>query len=1334
MAFTKIVGAGIHTLSNVHTHNINSSGIITATNFVGIFSGTNGDFSGDVTIDGNLTVNGTTTTLDTVLTEVDKLEVAANNSTVGAAITQSGSGDILNLYDGSTEVLTVKDGGKIGINTTDTGHLITVLAQSASTVIARFKAVNKNSNFDISTDVSSHGSATVRNNIGAAKVKLNSNGASYFTGGNVGIGTDNPQSLLSLHQSGGGFEVNANSGSNNARLLSYDRPAGAYREMSFQALSYGFDTNGAEKFRITSDGHIEQTIGASNVGFDQVATSDHYISNVVNANRSAANDHIFIQRGLWNSKEVAAMKFRAGDDTTNKDDGYITFETSSANNITERLRINSYGQVGVNTTSPGALFGIAVDSNNTNALATGGIALTLKNTNTTDNSWVCMDFNNSVGGIVGRIGAQFKDTSDKDTDLYFATRANSGALSERLRIDSNGGTTITGTGSNLALNVSGGYIRSVGGQPSVVAHKSSSTFCHIGVEGNSNARAFLAYTNDKDFIIGRRSAYTGDNTGYSGADITVDKTNHAVQLSYNGGGRFVTTNEGATFSTGSSSCVVRLTSNNSSVHVLQAFNNDLLIKAPSSGGINLVTNASNNSLFITSTGALQHTAVSGVSYFTGSSEYLFNSTTSCPTQGGNEARVQINENKTRATMSINAFMDNSGGPNLTFISSRSGTIGVLGTKCINGDTLGQIRFFGDNATTAGTLAQGGTIACVARSTPSDGDTVIRGEMRFSLGDASAGTHAQRMKITGSGLVETSSTFGIANVGGSIGGSGGTENWIGIKDSSGTYGLIMKTHSATAAKVRNVGINETDPSNQLHIAGTTGTSAGGLLRLDATTGDNFIIFDNTHDSTEWVIGNDSTARNQIRLAYDAGSGYSTFVTIDGTTNNGVVTIDGGTNTLVKIKGDNSGTAGLRLGGDSSQSQSTGFVEVHQDETHGGGMFYNGDGSPAFANSGESADYFSLFRASGGQRHVVQRWFHASNDCEMLGNVTIDNGDSTLLRVRGNSAGTAGVSAGGDSGQNQCTGYLEVHQDQSHGGGISYNGDGSPGFVNNETADYVTFYRIHNGTRERVFHYSYSDNNVNFRGNIEVQGSTFNYNSGNTMRGFFTTATSNQNATNSPSLAGNLHYGYGYQEAYSTTGGAWTNPFPDLVLGYHTGVSLGGHPNYNGCRFFYDHPSVSSTLLLSVGNGSSGVHVTNQLTAGTKTFRIVHPHPSKKYTHDLVHSVIEGPQCDNIYRGKINLVGGTATVNIDTVSNMTDGTFVLLNRDIQCFTSNETGWTAVKGSVTGNILTITAQDNTCTDTISWMVVGERQDDKIKSVESPDENGKLIMEPLTIEQTHM
>ena len=77
-------------------------------------------------------------------------------------------------------------------------------------------------------------------------------------------------------------------------------------------------------------------------------------------------------------------------------------------------------------------------------------------------------------------------------------------------------------------------------------------------------------------------------------------------------------------------------------------------------------------------------------------------------------------------------------------------------------------------------------------------------------------------------------------------------------------------------------------------------------------------------------------------------------------------------------------------------------------------------------------------------------------------------------------------------------------------------------------------------------------------------------------------------------------------------------------------------------------------------------------------------------------------------------------------MTEGTFATLNRDIQCFTTNETGWTPIKGSVSGNKLTILAQDNSCTDTISWMVVGERQDDNIINNTMTDSQGHLIVEP--------
>ena len=134
----------------------------------------------------------------------------------------------------------------------------------------------------------------------------------------------------------------------------------------------------------------------------------------------------------------------------------------------------------------------------------------------------------------------------------------------------------------------------------------------------------------------------------------------------------------------------------------------------------------------------------------------------------------------------------------------------------------------------------------------------------------------------------------------------------------------------------------------------------------------------------------------------------------------------------------------------------------------------------------------------------------------------------------------------------------------------------------------------------------------------------------------------------------------------------------------------------------------------------------LTKGSGSFKIDHPLPAKADTHHLVHSFVEGPQADNIYRGTIALVDGSATVNIDTASGMTDGTFVALNGNVQCFTSNETGFTAVKGSVASNVLAITAVSSACTETVSWMVVGERHDLHMIVTDWTDSDGKVIVEP--------
>ena len=61
MAFTKVVGPGIHTQSNINSHNIHSTGIITATRFDGPFTNLNvtgvTTFTGDANFGGKMHSN-----------------------------------------------------------------------------------------------------------------------------------------------------------------------------------------------------------------------------------------------------------------------------------------------------------------------------------------------------------------------------------------------------------------------------------------------------------------------------------------------------------------------------------------------------------------------------------------------------------------------------------------------------------------------------------------------------------------------------------------------------------------------------------------------------------------------------------------------------------------------------------------------------------------------------------------------------------------------------------------------------------------------------------------------------------------------------------------------------------------------------------------------------------------------------------------------------------------------------------------------------------------------------------------------------------------------------
>ena len=244
----------------------------------------------------------------------------------------------------------------------------------------------------------------------------------------------------------------------------------------------------------------------------------------------------------------------------------------------------------------------------------------------------------------------------------------------------------------------------------------------------------------------------------------------------------------------------------------------------------------------------------------------------------------------------------------------------------------------------------------------------------------------------------------------------------------------------------------------------------------------------------------------------------------------------------------------------------------------------------------------------------------------------------------------------------------------------------------------------------------------------------------IRGSYSLAQCGDNATGQARTVDNAYGAYNYTvndgnqttitNAYATyahvnqddTGGSMTNAY-----GVYSRVDRDAGTGGTGYAYRGVFEGTWSNKRGIWITGDTENQVAGSFSKGSGSFKIPHPLPEKSETHHLVHSFVESPQANNIYRGKVTLVNGSATINLDTESTMTEGTFVLLNRDIHCFTSNESDWDAVRGSVSGNILTIECQNPSSTATVAWLVIGERHDQHMYDTGWTDENGKVIVEPL-------
>jgi len=116
MAFTRVVGPGIHTQSNINSHNIHSSGIITATKFDGPFDSIN--VSGAATFTGSVTIGGTLT-----------YEDVTNIDSVGLITARKG------IISSGVVTATSFSGAGSGLTGVSTNFVSAVGIQSAGTVI-----------------------------------------------------------------------------------------------------------------------------------------------------------------------------------------------------------------------------------------------------------------------------------------------------------------------------------------------------------------------------------------------------------------------------------------------------------------------------------------------------------------------------------------------------------------------------------------------------------------------------------------------------------------------------------------------------------------------------------------------------------------------------------------------------------------------------------------------------------------------------------------------------------------------------------------------------------------------------------------------------------------------------------------------------------------------------------------------------------------------------------------------------------------------------------------------------------------------------------------------
>jgi hypothetical protein len=375
-------------------------------------------FTGNVIMSGDLTVQGTTTTLDTIVQEVDLMNIQANSSTPGLGVTQSGSGAIIAAYDGASEVFRIADGGSVGIGTASPSNRLHIADTTTNTKLLISSA------YEAALELQNGGGSEVNviNSAGSNNLSFrvsNSEKMRMDSSGRLLVGTSSSTWPYKIVVEGG---IGFSAGSLAITRSQAGSSIGSGGDIGY--LTFGGNDNTA--FAQIS-AWADATPGASDYpGRLVFATTADGASSPTERLRIDSSGRLLLNGGTDVRMELGTTGTTGTNDRNHirADGSSLKYNTCSGGvhifeqNGTERLRIDSSGQ-----------FGIGLSSGIDAALHVfkSGDGQTPVRFQTSNSNGNLRFYNDSVGWSI-----------DSEGDLRFTTSRTGSGQPERMRIDSSG--------------------------------------------------------------------------------------------------------------------------------------------------------------------------------------------------------------------------------------------------------------------------------------------------------------------------------------------------------------------------------------------------------------------------------------------------------------------------------------------------------------------------------------------------------------------------------------------------------------------------------------------------------------------------------------------------------------------------------------------------------------------------------------------------------------------------------------------------------------------------------------------------------------------------------